>query len=199
MKDWQKEYESKLVSAEEAVRKIPNGCQVHLGHAAGEPAALVEAMVANYEQYENVRVSCFATMGKGDFLDPEMEGHFFHTALFGNRQTRPAIHEGRRADYVPMGLYQGARSFADGTFPIDVALISVTPPNEEGYVSLGVSVCATRVAAKNAKMVIAQVNDQMPWTLGRAPCMSPRSTGSWSAPGPCTPSPWWSPPRRRRP
>ena len=167
MKDWQKEYQEKLVTVEEAVRKIPDGARVFLGHAAGEPAALVEAMVANYEQYTDVEITHWVTLGEGGYCDPSMAGHLHHNALFGAGPTRKAIHEGR-AGFTPIGLFQGTRSFKDGTFPIDVALVTVTPPDEAGYVSFGVSICSTSTAARSAKLVIAQVNDRMPRTFGES-------------------------------
>ena len=83
------------------------------------------------------------------------------------RDSRKAVQEGR-ADYTPFFFHQSTRFFSDGTFPIDVAMVSVTPPDKHGYVSLGVSVGGTKPACLNAKMVIAQVNDQMPRTMGES-------------------------------
>lgn len=79
--------------------------------------------------------------------------------------TRASVNEGR-ADYTPFYFHQSPRFFTDGTFPIDVALVSLTPPDEHGFCSFGVSVGGTKPAALSAKMVIAQINDQMPRTMG---------------------------------
>ncbi len=165
MEDWQKLYASKLVTADDAVKHIPNGSRVFFGHAANEPPVLVDALVRNYEQFQNLEIVHWVPMGKGEYCQPKMAGHMRHNAMFVGGATRKAVQEGR-ADYTPFFYHQSTRFFSDGTFPIDVALISVTPPDRHGYVSLGVSVGGTKPAALNAKLVIAQVNDQMPRTMG---------------------------------
>lgn len=167
MEDWKAIYASKLTTADEAVRQIPNGSRVFFGHAANEPPVLVDALVRNYEQYKDVEIVHWVPMGKGEYCDPKMKGHLRHNAMFVGPATRKAVQEGR-ADYTPFFYHQSTRFFSDGTFPIDVAMVSVTPPDKHGYVSLGVSVGGTRPACLNAKMVIAQVNDQMPRTMGES-------------------------------
>ena len=183
MEDWKVLYASKLMTADEAVRQIPDGSRVFFGHAANEPPVLVDALVRNYEQYKDVEIVHWVPMGKGEYCDPKMKGHLRHNAMFVGGPTRKAVQEGR-ADYTPFFFHQSTRFFSDGTFPIDVAMVSVTPPDKHGYVSLGVSVGGTKPACLNAKMVIAQVNDQMPFTLGlhstvpveQITCFVPRST-----------------------
>ena len=167
MEDWKALYASKLTTADEAVRQIPNGSRVFFGHAANEPPVLVDALVRNYEQYKDVEIVHWVPMGKGEYCDPKMKGHLRHNAMFVGGPTRKAVQEGR-ADYTPFFFHQSTRFFSDGTFPIDVAMVSVTPPDKHGYVSLGVSVGGTKPACLNAKMVIAQVNDQMPRTMGES-------------------------------
>lgn len=165
MTNWREVYQSKLVTAEEAVRHIPNHSRVFFGHAANQPPALVAALVANYQQYEDVEIVHWVPMGDASYLKPEMQGHLRYNGLFLGTHTRAAVKEGR-ADYTPFFFHQAPRFFADGTMPIDVALVSVTPPDEHGFCSLGVSVGGTKPAAIHAKQVIAQVNDQMPRTMG---------------------------------
>lgn len=162
---WHEEYRQKLCTADEAVRHIPDHARVLLGHAANEPKTLVEALVRNYQCFQDVEVVHWVTLGRGAYCTPEMKGHLRHNAMFACAATRDAIHAGR-ADYTPMSFYESAKNFSNGTFPIDVALVSVTPPDEHGYVSLGCSVCATRAAVLHAKLVIAQVNAKMPRTMG---------------------------------
>ncbi len=164
---WKKQYSSRLVSANEAVKHIPNGSRVFFGHAANEPPALVEALTANYEQYKDVEITHWVPMGKCDYVKPEMKGHFKYNGLFLGGPTRKIVFEGD-GDYTPFFFHQAPRFFRDGTYPIDVALVSVTPPDENGYVSLGVSVGGTKPAVQCAKLAIAQVNDQMPRTYGEA-------------------------------
>ncbi len=165
MQNWQEIYTSKLTTAEEAVKHIPDGARVFFGHAANEPAVLVDAMVENYEQYKDVEIVHWVPMGKGEYTLPKMKGHIKHNALFVGPSTRAAVQEGR-ADYTPFFYHQAPRFFSDGTMPIDVVLVSLTPPDEHGFCSFGVSVGGTKPAALEAKIVIAQINDQMPRTMG---------------------------------
>ena len=165
MQDWRTYYSSRLVSPAQAVKYIPDNCRVFFGHAANEPQALVDAMVANYKQYQNVEIVHWVPMGKGEYCLPKMKGHLRHNAMFVGKSTREAVQSGR-ADYTPFFYHQSTRFFSDGAFPIDVAMVSVTPPDEHGFCSLGVSVGGTKPAALNAKLVLAQVNDQMPRTMG---------------------------------
>ena len=165
MKDWRAIYQSKLTTAEEAVKHIPNHCRVFFGHGANEPLVLTDALVANYEQYEDVEISHGAPTGKSEYTQPKMKGHLNYNGLFLGPVTRASVNEGR-ADYTPFYFHQSPRFFTDGTFPIDVALVSLTPPDEHGFCSFGVSVGGTKPAALSAKMVIAQINDQMPRTMG---------------------------------
>ena len=165
MKDWRAIYQSKLTTAEEAVKHIPNHYRVFFGHGANEPLVLTDALVANYEQYEDVEICHWVPMGKGEYTQPKMKGHLNYNGLFLGPVTRASVNEGR-ADYTPFYFHQSPRFFTDGTFPIDVALVSLTPPDEHGFCSFGVSVGGTKPAALSAKMVIAQINDQMPRTMG---------------------------------
>jgi 4-hydroxybutyrate CoA-transferase len=104
-------------------------------------------------------------LGKGDHCKPEMQGHFRHNSLFIGGLARDAIFDGR-GDYLPCYFSEIPRLFTDGFLPVDVTLIQVTPPDKHGYVSLGVSVDYSKAAAKCAKILIAQVNERMPRTLG---------------------------------
>ncbi|MCF8026257.1 MAG: 4-hydroxybutyrate CoA-transferase [Desulfobacteraceae bacterium] len=162
---WQKRYDSKKMSAAEAVSKIPSNSRVVLGHAAGEPVALVEAMVENSASYENVEIVHMVAMGKGKYCNPEYEGIFFHNSIFAGPSTRKAINEGR-ADFTPCHFSKTPGLFTEGTLPVDVALILVSPPDKHGYCSCGVSVDYTKPAARSAKRVIAEVSPNMPRTYG---------------------------------
>lgn len=165
MKDWRSLYQSKLTTADEAVTHIPNHSRVFFGHAANEPQALVDALVRNYRQYKQVEIVHWVPMGAGAYTRPEMKGHLAYNGLFLGASTRDCVREGR-GDYTPFFFHQSPRFFNDGTMPIDVALVSLTPPDEHGFCSFGVSVGGTKPAALSAKMVIAQINDQMPRTMG---------------------------------
>ncbi|MBN2898617.1 MAG: acetyl-CoA hydrolase/transferase family protein [Clostridia bacterium] len=162
---WKASYQAKLLTAEEAVKHIPSDSRVVLGHAIAEPMALVEAMVNNKEQYHNVEIVHMVAMGKGAYTGPEMAGHFRHNALFVGGSTREAVSSGR-ADYTPCFFTEVPKLFKDGILPVDVALVHLSRPDENGYCSFGVSVDYSKPAAESARIVIAEVNDRMPRTMG---------------------------------
>lgn len=162
--DWETLYKQRTTSAEEALKHISNGSRVVSGHAAREPSYLLTVMSEYKEWYQDVEICHMVSLGKNEYCQKGMEGHFRHNALFVGANTKQAVSEGR-GDYTPCFFYEVPRLF-ETEIPVDVALIMVTPPDQHGKVSLGVSVDYTRAAAKNAKIVIAQVNDQMPYTYG---------------------------------
>jgi len=162
---WQDYYRSRIVSAQEAVKCIKSGDRVVLGHACGEPRVLPDAMVARASELRDVEVVHMVAMGKSLYAQPEMEGHFRHNGLFIGGPTRKAVAEGR-ADYTPCYFHQIPGLFREGVLPVNVALITVTPPNKHGFVNLGVSVDYTRQIVMSADIVIAEVNPNMPHTGG---------------------------------
>ena len=160
--NWKEIYESRKMTAREAVSRIRSGNRVVIAHACGEPSYLVEAMVANAAAYRDVEIVHMVAMGQGEYCKPEYAENFRHNGIFLGGNTRAAIAEGR-GDFTPSFFFEVPRLF-HSTLPVDVALVMVTPPDENGMCSLGVSVDYTMEAVKSAKTVIAQVNPQMPWT-----------------------------------
>ena len=161
---WKEYYASHTTCAEEAVKRIRSGDRVVVQHACGEPSCLLDAMVANADAYENVEIVHMVAMGRAAYAQPGMERHFRHNALFVGGSTRAAVAEGR-GDFTPC-FFSDVPGFFETTLPVDVALITVTPPDENGKCSLGVSVDYTLAAVKHAGTVIAQVNACMPFTCG---------------------------------
>lgn len=164
--EWEKIYKSRCLPALDALKKISDGSRVVVGHAAGEPSCLLSTMAQNKEYFHDIEICHMVSLGQNEYCQPDMEGHFRHNAFFVGANTRQAVSEGR-GDYTPC-FFSEVPDLFKKDFPVDVALIMVTPPNEEGKVSLGVSVDYTKSAAQNAKLVIAQVNDQMPFTYGES-------------------------------
>jgi 4-hydroxybutyrate CoA-transferase len=161
--NWQDYYRSKTTTAEEAVKAVKSGDRVVLGHACGEPQLIVDALVNRASELTNVEIAHEVPMGKGVYCQPEYEKSFRHNALFAGKPSRQAIKEGR-ADYTSIYLHELPALFRSGVFPIDVAMVTVSPPDEKGMVSLGISVDYTLQAIKSAKTVIAEVNPNMPRT-----------------------------------
>ncbi len=162
---WRKLYESKLKTADEAVKAIKSGNRVVIGHACSEPTSIVEAMVKNNELYENIEIVHMLAMGKSEYTNPEMNKSFKHNALFVGGSTRKAVNE-NRADFTPCFFYEIPRLFKDGNMPVDVAIVQVSSPDEHGYCSFGLSNDYTKAASEAADIVIAEVNDYMPRIMG---------------------------------
>ena len=155
----------RLCSAAEAVAAIRSGQHLFVQGGAATPTPLLQALAARAPELRDVTVVHLHTEGPAPHLAPEMAGHFRHRALFIGANARRAIHEGR-ADYIPVFLSDVPRLFARGDLPVDVALINVSPPDAHGFCSLGVSVDVTVAAVRAARLVVAQVNRQMPRTHG---------------------------------
>ena len=162
--NWRTAYEERLIDANEAVRRIMPGNRISVAHAAGEPSHILEALVTNKEAYRDVEIVHMVPMGAAEYAQPGMEPYFRHNSLFVGAKTRGTIKDGH-GDFTPCFFSQIPNLFTR-TLPLDVALIHVSPPDEHGYVSCGVSVDYTKAAAEHAKIVIAQVNKFMPRTLG---------------------------------
>lgn len=163
--NWKEEYSDKIVSVQEAVSHVQSGNRIVFSHACGEGQYLTDELVNQAERLENVEIVHMVAMGTAPYCQPGMEKHFRHNALFVGGSTRKAVEEGR-ADYTPCFFHEIPRLFTDGCLPVDVAFIQVSLPDERGYCSFGISVDYTQPAAQAAKLVIAQVNKNMPYTYG---------------------------------
>ncbi|MDO5092041.1 MAG: acetyl-CoA hydrolase/transferase C-terminal domain-containing protein [Propionibacteriaceae bacterium] len=164
--DWKAHYRDHLTTAETAVQLIRSGDRVVTGHACGEPIVLTNAMVANAAAYRDVEIVHMVPMGPARYCAEGVEASFRHNSLFAGGSTRAAI-AADRADFTPVFFHE-VPELLRTALPVDVALIQVSPPDAHGYCSLGVSVDYTKAAAEHARTVIAQVNPQLPRTLGDA-------------------------------
>jgi len=162
---WEIEYKKKLRTPGEALRCVQSGMRVYIQPGCAEPETLVEALIQRAPFVQDVEIVHMMTMGRAPYVAPEMAGHFRHNAVFIGGNVREAINEGR-ADYTPVYLSEIEELFESGAMPIDVALIEVSPPDSHGFCSFGVGVDTTLTAARLARYVVAQVNDQMPRTYG---------------------------------
>ena len=162
---WKEQYEKRLCSFEEAVKHVKSGDRIALGSACGTPEDLIDAMLQRADELENVELVAMVSTGKSAYAQPQYAGSFRHNSFFIAPSTRQAMYEDR-CDYTPCFFKEFPNIMSDGTLPCDVAMITVSPPDKVGNCSLGISVCYDYTAAKAAKMVIAEVNPQMPFTLG---------------------------------
>ncbi len=163
--NWLDDYKSKLMSAADAVQMIRSGDRVYYGGNAAIPQSLVRALAERRDELENVQLNHVLLIGEDPLSTPEMEGHFRHNSLFVGPADRKAVNDGR-ADYVPIFLYMIPRLFTDRIVPLDISMVMVSPPDEHGFMSLGVETLATRAACQSSRLVIAQINDRMPRVLG---------------------------------
>lgn len=155
----------KVVSAEAAVAQIKRGSRVFIGTGCGEPQHLIRAMVKN-EQLQDIMLYQMMSSTFADYVDdPEFVNRFNLKLFFISKAMRKAAFEGK-IDYIPAYLSQIPRLFSSHRIGLDVALVQVSPPDQFGYCSLGVSVDITRSAMEHAPLVIAQVNPCMPRTWG---------------------------------
>ncbi|MGE5461973.1 MAG: acetyl-CoA hydrolase/transferase family protein [Syntrophothermus sp.] len=163
--DWTSVYKSRIVTAEEAVRCIKSGDRIFLTGNVSVPQKTLGALVQYAPNLENVEICQALTIGSADYVNPDMEGHLRVNTLFISHNVRRAVQEGR-ADFTPVLLSEFPLLFKQGHLPLDVAMIHVSPPDEHGFCSLGVEVGLTKSPAECAKIIIAEVNQQMPRTLG---------------------------------
>jgi 4-hydroxybutyrate CoA-transferase len=165
--NWSKTYEQRLTTAENAVKTIRSGMKVFLTGNCSVPRVMLDALVAHAPLVENVEIIQVLTIGNAEYVKPGMEKHLRVNTLFISDNVRGAVNDGR-ADFTPAHLSQIPSLFEDGIIPLDVALIQVSPPDEHGFCSYGVEVGVTKTAAQSASIVMAEINPNMPRTLGDA-------------------------------
>ena len=162
---WTVEYQTKCMSAAQALEAVGSGNRVWIQSGCGTPSTLVSALVARAPEVRDVEIVHMMTLGSADYTKPEYEGRFRHRGLFLGANVREAVAAGR-ADYTPIFLSEIEGLFESGALPLDVVLMQVSPPDAHGFVSLGTTVDCTLTAARCAPVVIAEVNEQMPRTHG---------------------------------
>jgi acetyl-CoA hydrolase len=164
---WLQTYQNRTVTPEQAVSVIQSEQRVFLTGNCSVPQKVLGALVARAPMLKNVEIAQVLTIGTAEYVAPEMDGHLRVNTLFISDNVRKPVNEGR-ADFTPCFLSEIPGLFKNGYLPLDVALIHVTPPDEHGFCSFGIEVGVTKTAAQSARVVIAEVNPNMPRTLGDA-------------------------------
>ena len=152
-------------TAAAAVGHIKSGDRVYIHTAAAAPQLLVQAMVDRASELKDVELVHLHTEGPAHYSQPEYKGHFFTNAMFIGANVRKAMPTDR-ADYIPIFLSETPFLFRRGLLPLDVCMLTVSPPDHNGWCSLGVSIDSSLAAAQTAKVVIAEINPNMPRTHG---------------------------------
>ncbi|HUG33862.1 MAG TPA: acetyl-CoA hydrolase/transferase C-terminal domain-containing protein [Anaerolineales bacterium] len=163
--DWTSIYQSRVTTSQDAVRAIQSGNRIFLTGNVSVPQKLLGALVDYAPSLQGVEICQALTIGPADFVKPEMEGHLRVNTMFISANVRKAVQSGQ-ADFTPVLLSEFPLLFKRGLLPLDAAMIHVSPPDEHGFCSLGVEVGLTKSPAETAKIIIAEVNQQMPRTLG---------------------------------
>ena len=163
--DLNKLYQSRVVTPEDAVKKIQSGQRVFLTGNCSTPQTVLAALVKHAPNLRDVEICQALSVGPADYVSPEMEGHMRVNTMFISANIRKAVQEGR-ADFTPVLLSEFPLLFKEKILPIDVALVHLSPPDEHGFLSFGIENGLTKSAAESARIIIAEVNQQMPRTLG---------------------------------
>jgi acetyl-CoA hydrolase len=162
---WTEQYQKKVVTAAEAVQAVKSGDRIFLTGNCSVPKMILAALVDRAEELENVEINQALTIGSADYVSPEMEGHLRVNTMFISHNTRGAVQSGR-ADFTPVLLSEFPLLFKEKHLPVNVAFVHLSPPDEHGYCSFGVEVGLSKSPAESAEIIVAEVNDQMPRTLG---------------------------------
>jgi len=162
---WTSQYKNKVVSADEAVKAIQSGDRLFLTGNCSVPKQVLAALVNRAPELEDVEICQALTIGSADYVDPKLEGHLRVNTIFISPNNREAVQAGR-ADFTPVLLSEFPLLFKEGHLPLDVAMVHLSPPDEHGFCSFGVEVGLSKTPAESADIIIAEVNEQMPRTLG---------------------------------
>jgi acyl-CoA hydrolase/GNAT superfamily N-acetyltransferase len=163
--EWKDNYSDMIKTSEDAVKAIRPGSRVFIGTGCAQPQELVRALVQRSNELTDTEIVHLLTMGEAPYALKELTRNFRVNSFFISENVREIIQKGL-GDYTPIFLSDIPKLFSSGQLPLDTALIQVTPPDDEGMCSYGISVDIVKSAAENAALVIAEVNPRMPRTLG---------------------------------
>ena len=156
---------AKHLSPTEALNYVKSNDCIYIHSVAASPQILIDALAKRACELKNVEIVHLHTECKPSYINENYPDSFKLKSFFVGANVRRATQSGI-ADYIPVFLSEIPALFTKNILPLDVALVQVSPPDQHGYCSLGVSVDATYSAVKCAKLVIAQVNENMPRTYG---------------------------------
>ena len=162
---WTEQYSQKVVSAAEAVKAVKSGDRIFLTGNCSVPNQILAALVDRAQELKDVEINQALTIGSADYVAPEMEGHLRVNTMFISHNTRQAVQAGR-ADFTPVLLSEFPLLFKNKILPVNVAFVHLSPPDAHGYCSFGIEVGLSKSPAESAEIIIAEVNEQMPRTLG---------------------------------
>jgi len=163
--DWRSTYASKRTTPQEAVRLVKSGDRVFLTGNCSVPHLLLNALIDYAHELTDVQICQALTVACADYVKPEFQGHLRVNSLFISHNVRQAVQSGA-ADFTPVLLSEFPLLFKNKILPVDVAFIHVSPPDDDGFCSLGIESGLTISAAESSPTIIAQVNHCMPVVYG---------------------------------
>ena len=163
---WQEIYQSKLTTAEEAIKLIHNGDKVVAGFGCGEPLYVERTLASHYKEYKDVEIVNMLTLVESPWSTDEFKGHIKLNTLFASKSTRAAVNSGN-SEFTTSHFYEIPEIIKNYICP-RVSIVMVSPPDEHGYVSFGTTVDYTKGTTDYCDIVIAQVNKHMPRTFGNS-------------------------------
>ncbi|MBT3181943.1 MAG: GNAT family N-acetyltransferase [Deltaproteobacteria bacterium] len=163
--NWKETYKNKIVPVDQALSHIEAGNKIFIGTGCAAPQLLIEGLTSGKKQVADAEIYHLLTMGIAPYAQDMFNENYRFNSFFISDNVRDAVQEGQ-GDYTPIFLSEIPKLFEEGRTPLDVVLIQTTPPDENGMVSLGVSVDIVKSATENASLVIAEINPNMPWTCG---------------------------------
>ena len=161
---WKETYKSRITTAEKAIKAIKDNDYVVFSETAGIPQMIAKTLADHRDDYHNVHIYHMLTLGDAPYLKPECYGHFHHITNFVGGNSRQALLD-QKADFIPC-YFKDVPAMLGEAFPVDVAVVSVSNPDNEGYCSFGVSCDYAKAATQKAKTVIAEINEMTPHTFG---------------------------------
>lgn len=162
--NWEDVYRRKVMDVDTALSSILSGNRIYIGGGAGVPKRLTSALTGRAAELRDVEITHILTFADAPYVEAQYQEAFRVNALFIGPNVRSAVAQGL-ADFTPVFLSEIPDLFRT-VLPIDVALISVSPPDAHGFCSFGVEVGTTKPAAEEARVIVAEMNPQMPRTLG---------------------------------
>ncbi|HUN81691.1 MAG TPA: acetyl-CoA hydrolase/transferase C-terminal domain-containing protein, partial [Phycisphaerae bacterium] len=165
--NWRDRCSGKLVSLKKALSLIRRGDHIHLSDGSATPHGIIPGLVSNEVEFGDNEIIHMMTLGDAPYVRPEFADRFRHNALFIGANVREAVAAGR-ADYTPVFLSEIPALIRSGRIPIDVSIVAVSPPDENGFCTFGTHIDIAPAATSVARAIIAEINPRMPRTFG--PC-----------------------------
>lgn len=164
---WQEKYQSMLATPAEAIARLKPGHRIFIGTGCAAPQQLIQTLADRASELPDTEIVHLLTYGDAPYARRELAPYFRVNSFFVADNVRDVINDGF-GDYTPVFLSEIPRLFNSGRMALDVALVQVSPPDANGMCSLGVSVDIVKSAVDNAALVVAEINPNMPRTLGNS-------------------------------